>query len=160
MYTQNILKSDNRRLCKRVILDQKENEEEDSFYGTAKQQLEKYDIDIDLIADMQKSELKKLVKDRINRKMEKMFEETAKRMKKLRFITDFRCQRKEYMAQMDGFECLQTIKTRLNMLPVYANYRADVRYRPLKCRSNFRKAFLYPKSTKKPNECFYIIFRC
>ena len=126
MYTQNILKSDNRRLCKRVILDQKENEEEDSFYGTAKQQLEKYDIDIDLIADMQKSELKKLVKDRINRKMEKMFEETAKRMKKLRFITDFRCQRKEYMAQMDGFECLQTIKTRLNMLPVYANYRADV----------------------------------
>ena len=32
--------------------------------------------------------------------------------------------------------------------------------RPLKCRSNFRKAFLYPKSTKKTNECFYIIFRC
>ena len=27
---------------------------------------------------------------------------------------------------MNGFECLQTIKTRLNMLPVYGNYKADL----------------------------------
>ena len=126
MYTQNLLKSDDRRLAKRVILDQKESEEEDTFYDTAKQRLEKYGVDIDMIADMKKSELKKTVKERINNKMEGMFEETAKKMKKLRFITDFKCKRKEYFTQMDGFECLQTIKTRLNMLPVYANYRADV----------------------------------
>ena len=79
-----------------------------------------------MIADMKKSELKKTVKERINNKMEAMFEETAKKMKKLRFITDFKCKRKEYFTQMEGFECLQTIKRRLNMLPVYANYRADV----------------------------------
>ena len=126
MYTQNLLKSDDRRLAKRVILDQKESEEEDTFYDTAKQRLEKYGVDIDMIADMKKSELKKTVKERINNKMEAMFEETAEKMKKLRFITDFKCKRKEYFTQMDGFECLQTIKTRLNMLPVYANYRADV----------------------------------
>ena len=45
MFIQNILKSNQRRLTKRVLLDQKESEEEDTIYQTTKKALDKYSID-------------------------------------------------------------------------------------------------------------------
>ena len=59
MFIQNILKSKENRLTKRVVLDQKENEEEGTIYETTKKALVKYGIDIEEIAEMKKSKLKK-----------------------------------------------------------------------------------------------------
>ena len=42
----------------RVVLDQKESEEDGTFYMTTKNILKKYNIEIDDIASMEKSELR------------------------------------------------------------------------------------------------------
>ena len=104
MLTQNFLKSDERRLSKRVLLSQKEEEEKDSFYTNVKELLEQYGMDIDEIDKMEKSELKRKIKEKINIKMEKPFKEASPNMKKLRFITDFSCKRKQYLEVMSGSE--------------------------------------------------------
>ena len=125
MLLQNIMNSDDRRLCKRVILNQRESEDDNTFYATTKKILQKYDIDVD-VENMTKSELKKKAKEKIRQKMAKIVREAAEKMTKLRFITEYEVGRKEYITKMDGTECLHTMKTRLNMLPIYANFKGDV----------------------------------
>ena len=89
MFIQNILKSNQNRLTKRVVLNQKESEEEGTIYETTKKALIKYGIDIEEIAEMKKSELKKLVKEEINKQMEKDIRKAAENMTKLRFIRSY-----------------------------------------------------------------------
>ena len=103
------------------VLEQMEadDDEDETIYQTTKKKLEHYKIAINQIAEMSKSELKKLVKSRIGEDMEKIIGEAAEKMTKLRFIKDYRCRRKEYMEKMGGFESIHTLKTTLNMLPVY-----------------------------------------
>ena len=125
MLTQNFLKSDERRRRKRVLLSQKEEEEIDSFCTNVKELLEQYGMDIDEIDKMEKSELKRKIKEKINIKMEKNLQRGFAQYEKLRFITDFSCKRKQYLEVMSGSESMFTLKTRLNMQPVYANFKAD-----------------------------------
>ena len=86
MLVQNILKSSDRRLCKRLLVEQSEGEEEDTLYATTKIALEKYGIDINRIASMKKSELKKMVKEKIDLEMNRMIQKAAENMTKLRFV--------------------------------------------------------------------------
>ena len=58
--------------------------------------------------------------------MAKIVREAAEKMTKLRFITEYEVGQKEYITKMDGTECFHTMKTRLNMLPIYANFKGDV----------------------------------
>ena len=113
-------------MTKRVVLDQKDSEEEDTIYQTTKKALDKYGVDIDEIAEMKKSKLKKLVKSAINKQMEKDIRKAAENMTKMRFISNYEFKRKDYVNKMGGYECMLTLKTRLNMLPVFANYKGDV----------------------------------
>ena len=46
-------------------------------------------------------------------------------MKKMRFIQRNTFGRQAYITELDGEECLFTLKTRLNMLPIYGNYKGD-----------------------------------
>ena len=126
MFIQNILKSNQRRLTKRVVLNQKETEEEDTIYHTTKKALNKYGIDIENIAEMKKSELKKMVKEAITEQMEKDIRRAAENMTKLRFIKNYEFKRKEYIDKLGGYACMFALKTRLNMLPVFANFKGDV----------------------------------
>ena len=76
---------------------------------------------------MSKSELKKMIKTRIEEKMATLIKEASKKMTKLRFTsseTEFK--RKRYIMEMNGSESLHTLKTRLNMLPVSSNFKSDV----------------------------------
>ena len=67
MLVQNMLKSNDRRLCKRLLLEQEEeDEDDDTLYATTRKALERYDIDIKNIAKMRKSELKVKVKQKIS----------------------------------------------------------------------------------------------
>ena len=127
MLVQNILKSDDRRLTKRVIKEQKEeDEDDDTIYRTTKDHLDKYGININEIANMEKSKLKKLLKDKINEEMKKMVEKAAGNMTKLRFIKVDNFERQKYIYELKGHECIQAIKTRLNMLPIYGNYKSNL----------------------------------
>ena len=111
MLVQNILKSDDRRLCKRLLIEQQqEDEDNDPLFATTKKTLEKYDIEINKIADMKKSELKKMVKKKINEEMNRSIQKAAENMTKLRFIKGESFERKEYINEMSGYESLQTTR--------------------------------------------------
>ena len=47
-------------------------------------------------------------------------------MTKMRFLKGSKFGRKPYLDGMDGHASLQVLKTRLNMLPIYKNYKADL----------------------------------
>ena len=128
MLVQNILKSNDRRLTKRILLEQQdEAEDDDTIYETTKRTLERYGIDINDIAHMRKSELKKDVKKEICREMNRMIQKAADNMTKMRFMKGEVFARKKYVEKMNGHESLRVLKTRLNMQPVYKNFKADVK---------------------------------
>ena len=58
--------------------------------------------------------------------MEKDIRKAAENMTKLRFISTYEFKRKYYVNKLGGFACILAIKTRLNMLPVFANFKGDV----------------------------------
>ena len=97
MLLQNILKSEESRQCKRVVLDQKESEEEDTFYATTRKMLQKYEICVDSIAEMEKSKLKNMVKEKITEEMARMVKKAAGTMKKMRFVEVGKYEKKEYV---------------------------------------------------------------
>ena len=108
------------------MVQQAEGEEEDTLYATTKTALEKYGINSSRIASMKKSELKQMVKERIDLEMNRMIQKAAENMTKLRFVKGSKFGKKSYFQTMDGHVSLQVLKTRLNMLPVYKNYKADM----------------------------------
>ena len=75
---------------------------------------------------MKKSVLKKLVKDAINKQMEKDITKAAENMTKLRFIRSYEFKRREYVNKLGGYACILALKTRLNMQPVFANFKGDI----------------------------------
>ena len=128
MLVQNVLKSDNRRLSKRILLEQQEeDEDDDTLYETTRRTLRQYDIDINKVAEMRKSELKKKVKAEIGKDMNRMIQKAAENMTKMRFMKGETFGRKKYVDEMSGHESLKVIKTRLNMQPVYKNFKANVK---------------------------------
>ena len=112
--------------CSCSLVEQAEDEEDDTLYATTKTALDRYGIDINNIANMKKSELKKIVKERIDAEMNKMIQKAAENMTKMRFVKGTRFGRKSYFEEMDGHASLQVLKTRLNMLHIYKNYKADL----------------------------------
>ena len=83
-------------------MEQAEDEEDDTLYATTKTALDRYGIDINNIANMKKSELKKIVKERIDAEMNKMIQKAAENMTKMRFVKGTRFGRKSYFEEMDG----------------------------------------------------------
>ncbi len=131
MLYHNITNSDDRRLCKRVIEEQEESGEKESFFETVREMAVSLNIDVDSIKSMAKAELKRTVKKEINTRMAGKLRNT-KRTTKLRFLTPSDTfERKRYFKTMSGSSAVQVLKTRLNMLPVYGNYKHDLSLRRL-----------------------------
>ena len=86
MLLQNIKKSEDTRLVKKVLDDQERNEEDGTFYDTTKKMLAEYKIDVKGIAERKKSELKKEIKERIGEKMREVIGKAGENMTKMRFI--------------------------------------------------------------------------
>ena len=128
MLVQNILKSNDRRLCKRLLLEQEEeDEDDDTLYATTRKALERYSINIKEIAKMRKSELKAKVKQRISVEMNRMVQQAAVNMTKMRFMRGDTFGRKKYLMESSGTESQKILKTRLNMQPVYQNFKGDIK---------------------------------
>ena len=125
MLYHNLMNSSDDRLAKRVILQQINEEEEDSFYETVKQMLRTLNIDIVDVKQMTKAELKKKVKERIGASMVMKFKQLQ--MKKLRFISDPGVfERRKYLEVMDGKTAVKVLKMRLNMMEVYGNFKGNL----------------------------------
>ena len=56
-----------------------------------------------------------------------MIQKAADNMTKMRFMKGEVFERKKYVEKMNGHESLRVLKTRLNMQPVYKNFKADVK---------------------------------
>ena len=126
MLYHNIYNSPRSRLVKRIIDEQMEEEEEDTFYSNVKEMAMKLDLQMETIGGLTKSRLKVLVKKKIEDRMVKIIKE-SENMTKLRFVDC--CEeltRKEYIRKMKGSEAIKALKTRLNMIPIYGNYKGDV----------------------------------
>ena len=66
MMVQNILKSDDSRLSKTIVAEQRRLDIPKSLYNTANEICKKYSIDWDKLSRMKKSELKGILKKKIN----------------------------------------------------------------------------------------------
>ena len=126
MLYHNLMNSDDRRLAKNIVEEQKLNEDEDTFYNTTKKMAKSLDIDINMVGSMSKAVLKKQLKEEIGKTMVENVNSELK-MSKLRFVrmqTVF--QRNPYILKMNAAEAIQVLKIRLNMLPIYGNYKSNL----------------------------------
>ena len=125
MLYHNLINSSDRRLAKRLILQQRVDEEDDTFYDTVKRMASSLNIDIKDVDNLTKAELKKKVKSRIGEQMVKAIKQA--KMKKLRFIKDPEVfERKKYVQMMDAKAAIEVMKIRLNMIELYGNFKANL----------------------------------
>lgn len=125
MLYHNLVNSDDERLAKKIVLEQRKTEEKDSFYNTVKEMTIALSINIDTIETMTKAALKRKIKEQIGKAMIDTISQL--KMSKMRFVkkqTEF--QRKPYVIKMDATSATQVIKTRLNMIRIYGNYKGDL----------------------------------
>ena len=126
MLYQNLVQSDDNRLAKNIVVGQKQDAEKDTFYETVKVMTRSLDIDVDSVDAMSKEELKKEIKKQIGKKMVVVVNNQL-HLRKMRFVKeqiDFK--RRRYIEEMDAPAAVQVLKTRLNMIPIYGNYKGDL----------------------------------
>ena len=128
MFYNNLWNSDDRRLAKRIIVEQEsENDLDGSFFGTVKEMALSIDVSLENLKSLQKSQLKKLIKEKLNERMLQVIKATIPKMTKLRFLNiPDTFERKPYILHLSGKETIQTLRVRLNMITIYDNYHGDV----------------------------------
>ena len=87
--------------------------------------LKTLEIDKGLVKESTKSALKKMVKEKITKRMQCAINTEKKKSSKMRFLNGDELQLRDYIKWGRGNEVLQTIKTRLNMQEIYANYKGN-----------------------------------
>ena len=128
MLYHNLHNSPDSRLAKRIVEEQQHMEEKDTFYSDVEEMATVLRIQMETIRLISKSQLKKLVKDQINERMSQLVKKKSLTMKKMRFVKEEADEfgRKMYLVKMTGAEAMKTLKIRLNMIPIYGNFRGDV----------------------------------
>ena len=131
MLYHNILHSDDERVIKKVLLAQKEDEEEGTFWEEVKRILKEIKFSGD-IQKMKKSETKKEAKDRINEVMRVEMEKSRKEKTKVRFCKVGELFLRKAYTKEAGQKVVQTLITKLNMQPVYGNFKGNM-LMPMMC---------------------------
>ena len=121
-----MINSDDNILAKHVVLEHKGAKEKDSFYETVENMTKTLGIDMESIDEMSKAQLKKNVKMGIEKRMTQIVKKQL-HATKLRFVTKMEeFKRKVYIEKMDATSAIQVLRTRLNMLPIYGNYKGNI----------------------------------
>ena len=140
MLYHNIHNSPDTRLVKRIVEEQQQMEEKDTFYGNVEEMANTLKIQMETIRQLTKSQLKKLVKSQITGRMTQLVRAKSETMSKMRFTKEGADEfgRKRYIIDMTGTEALKSLKIRLNMIPIYGNFRGDIylRRQCIHCREN------------------------
>ena len=133
MLYNNLCNSDERRLAKRIVDEQeRENDLDDSFFGTVVNMAESIAIPLEDIKSLPKNQLKKSIKKKLNERMTRIIAATIPQMTKLRFVDkSLEFERKTYVTQLKGDEVIQALRTKLNMVTIYGNYHGDITMRRL-----------------------------
>ena len=126
MLYHNLINSNDDRLAKKVVLEHKGNHEKNSFYNTVEVMTKTLGIEITEIDEMTKPQLKRKVKEKIAERMKKIVNQQL-HLTKMRFMKPVeQFGRKTYIQKMDATSSIQVLRTRLNMLRVYGNYKGDL----------------------------------
>ena len=123
MLYQNILKSDSKRLVKRILLAQMERDRKGTWYREIVKIMTKYNI-ADKAKEMTKSAWKKTVKERINETEKELLKEECRGKTKCRTVVDDAYTMKGYLKE-SGMETGKSIlKARSHMVKLPANYKS------------------------------------
>ena len=122
------MNSDDRRLAKRIVQEQEENDDVDgSFFGTVKDMAQSISMSLEDLKSLPKNQLKRQIKNNLDKSMVQVISSTIPQMKKLRFLDPLvTFGRKSYVTQLQGRSCIQALRVRLNMIAVYGNYHGDI----------------------------------
>ena len=125
MLLHQILTSEDTRFLKTVIEDQVRDTWKGCWIEQTREICEKYNLGIQLVGILKKGYLKRILKKRINRRLELKLVSESKSKTKMRFCGDFK--RKQYTMKGDiNFEMGKSIlKLRLNMLELKSNYKGE-----------------------------------
>ena len=128
MLLHSILKSDENRLVKKVVRNQRGKE--NTFFERTVNLAKEIDIEMEDIERDEKQELKKKIKNKSKKEMEEFLRVKVKESRKLRFIKRICWETAPYFF-FNEVDANRILKIRLNMVDVYDNYRGDLRKRRL-----------------------------
>lgn len=121
MIWQNIKNSEDTRLSRKVIMEQKERKWEIGWYKELTEIATKHKIDLTGTDTLMKSEWKKLVKERIATSIGEEAERKISEMKKLEWLKGQKLERQKYLDNRGITEVSSMLKTKLHMQDIGNN---------------------------------------
>ena len=122
MLYQNIITSDDKRVVKNIIKEQKEMKRPTTWYSSIQQEIYKYGIELKAEESL-KSSWKKHVKTKIGERMEKDIREECSKLRKTRLLMNNKYEKKHYLSNMDLNYVKKVLRTRLHMSKLPGNYK-------------------------------------
>ena len=122
MLFHNIMNSDDRRVLKKLILVQREENREGTWYYNICKLMEIYDIKLDVEQSV-KSRWKKVVKENIRKKTEENVREECCNMTKTRTVKNDKYELKQYLKELYIQSAREILMVRLHMVNVPMNFR-------------------------------------
>ena len=122
MLYHNIMNSDEDRVARKIIIEQRKKEYKRTYYQKVKNAAKDINIDIDKVEQEKKSKWKKEVKEKIVEKIKERMNEEMMGKTKSRTIENDKWGRKEYIKECSSDVIKDVIKIRLHMWEVGRNY--------------------------------------
>ena len=122
MLFHNILTSDDKRVIKKILHIQKQEERETTWYSSVQKEIRKYGIELDAPTSL-KSRWKKHVKRKINEQMEKEIRQKCESMTKGRSVMYDEYNKKDYLGNVNMVETKKILRVRTHMSMLPANYK-------------------------------------
>ena len=122
MLYQNIITSDDERLGKQIVLDQKRQEWRKTWYSETEKKAKELGIRLQDAEEVSKAEWKKKVKTRIGKALQDEAEKKEYEMSKTRHQQGQKFERKKYVEGMGLSEASETIRRRLEMIDIGNNF--------------------------------------
>ena len=125
MLFHNIMRSDKRRVLRKLLLAQEKENRETTWLASVRREMERYRITLDVM-NTEKSAWKSHVKKNINEEMEKEIRQKCDESKKARTVRNDKYERKSYLnGEVDLQMGKKILKTRLHMCRVPGNYKGN-----------------------------------
>ena len=119
---QNILKSDDKRVVKKILEVQENNQRQTTWLSNVKKLMKKYSITLKPKESL-KSSWKKHIKEKITQRSEEEIRELCKGKKKGRTVKNDKYERKKYLGTVSLNEAKKIIRARTHMNKLPGNYR-------------------------------------
>ena len=116
------MNSEERRLIKKVVMEQRGWKREGTWYGNIRKVMNKYGLKEE-VEGMKKSSWKRKVKEAIQKETEKQLRRECKEKKKARTVKDDEYKMKKYLTETTISQSRQILKARLHMVEITCNYK-------------------------------------